>query len=49
MIANSYEAQYLMIYFLSKIEDHDYVIEDLVNEYKIKFPKSPFIKEINKI
>ena len=49
MVSNSYEAQYLLIFCLSKMKDHDYIIEDLKNEYKKKFPKSPFLKEINKI
>ena len=49
LIQNSYEAQYLKILCLSKIEDDDVSIKNLIETYKIKFPDSPFLDDLSEI
>jgi len=49
LIQNSYEAQYLKILCISKMEDGDSSIENLINAYQIKFPDSPFLDDLSKI
>jgi len=49
LVQNSYEAQYLKILCMSKIEDDDSLIKNLINAYKIKFPKSPFLDDLSEI